>query len=104
MGHKRLVKKIARSRIEFLLDRAHKVFPEDKKLANRYVELAIKYSQRAKIRIPKIWKRRICKRCKRFLYPGENCRVRIQSRKGKGSHLTITCLECDGKSRYFLKT
>jgi ribonuclease P protein subunit RPR2 len=103
MGYKGIVKKIARSRINYLLERAHNVFPEDPNLANRYVDLAIKYSQRAKVRIPKKWKSRICKNCKCFLYPGENCRVRIQSRKGKGSHLVITCLNCDGKSRYFLK-
>jgi len=104
MGYKGIVKKIARSRINYLLNRAHNVFHEDKELANRYVDLAIKYSQRAKVRIPKKWKRRICKHCKSFLFPGENCRVRIQSREGKGSHLVITCLICNGKSRYFLKT
>ncbi|MEJ2278889.1 MAG: ribonuclease P [Candidatus Lokiarchaeota archaeon] len=96
MGFKGLVKN--------LLERAHSTFPECKDLANRYVDLAIKYSQRAKVRIPKDWKRRICRHCKRFLYPGINCRVRIQSRKKRGSHLTITCLECHESSRYFLNT
>ncbi|TFF94525.1 MAG: ribonuclease P [Promethearchaeota archaeon] len=99
-----IIKKIAKSRMYYLFALADEVFPEDRFLANRYVFLARKYAQRAKLRIPKKWKLRICHHCKAFLYPGINCRYRMQSRKGKGSHITLTCLECNNSTRYYIKT
>ncbi len=104
MSYKRIVKEIARSRISFLFQEAHDIFNEDKELANNYVNLARRYAQRAKVKIPFEWRKRICHKCKRFLYPGINCRIRMQSRKGKGSHVSITCLECTKTTRYFIKT
>ena len=100
---KRLIKQIARTRINFLFQRAHEIFPENKKLSNRYVYLARRYAQRARIKIPSEWKKRICNSCKLFLYPGLNCRIRMQSRKGKGSHVSLTCFECNKTTRYFIK-
>ena len=101
---KRLIKQIARTRINFLFQRAHEIFQENKKLSNRYVYLARRYAQRARIKIPFEWKKRICNKCKLFLYPGLNCRIRMQSRKGKGSHVSLTCFECNKTTRYFIKT
>jgi len=101
---KRLIKQIARNRINFLFQRAHEIFHENKRLSNRYVYLARRYAQRARIKIPFEWKKRICNRCKSFLYPGINCRIRMQSRKGKGSHVSLTCFECNKTTRYFIKT
>jgi ribonuclease P protein subunit RPR2 len=101
---KKIAKKIAKNRILYLFELADKIFPENKSLANRYVELAMKYAQRVKVRIPQKWKKRICHNCKKFLYPGINCRIRLQSRKGKGSHISVTCLECNHTTRYFIKT
>ncbi|MFX1239224.1 MAG: ribonuclease P protein component 4 [Promethearchaeota archaeon] len=103
MPNKKIVKQIARSRIEFLFKSAHEIFLENKNLSNRYASLARRYSQRAKVSIPIHWKKRICHKCKKFLYPGKNCRVRMQSRKGKGSHVSMTCLECNNTTRYFVK-
>lgn len=102
-NNKNITKQIARSRIKFLFQRAHEIFPENRELANRYVYLANRYAQRAKIKIPVMWKKRVCHKCKKFLYPGINCRIRIQSRKGKGSHVSMTCLECNKTTRYFIK-
>jgi ribonuclease P protein subunit RPR2 len=104
MPPKNIIKSIAISRMKFLFQRAHEIFPENKDLANRYVFLARRYAQRAKIQIPPIWKKRICHKCKKFLYPGINCRIRMQSRKGKGSHVSITCLECNKITRYYINT
>jgi len=103
MSYKRVVKQIAKSRIEFLFQEAHDIFNDNRELANRYTNLARRYAQRAKVKIPIEWKKRICHKCKKFLYPGINCRIRMQSRKGKGSHLSVTCLECDKTTRYFIK-
>ncbi len=103
MSNKKIVKQIATERIEFLFRNAHQVFPEDKELSNRYISLAIRYAQRARINLPKEWKKRVCHKCKQLLYPGINCRIRMQSRNGKGSHVSMTCLECNNTTRYFIK-
>ena len=101
---KLIVKDIASSRMLYLFQKAHEVFPENKSLANRYAYLARRYSQRAKIKMPFEWKRRICHKCKMFLFPGQNCRVRMHSQKGKGSHVSLTCFECNKTTRYFIKS
>ena len=86
-NYKKIVKKIARERIIFLFNLANKVFPENKELANKYANLARKYAQRCKLKIPIIWHKRICHNCKRFIYPGMNSRIRLQSRKGKAGNV-----------------
>ena len=48
---KYLIKRIADSRMVYLFQRAHEIFPDKKELANRYVYLARRYAQRAKIKI-----------------------------------------------------
>ncbi len=101
--YKQIIKQIAKTRMNYLFQRAHEIFPEKKELANRYVYLARRYAQRARIEIPPEWKKRICHKCKRFLYPGINCRIRLQSRKGKGSHVSLTCFECNKTTRYLIK-
>jgi len=102
-NQKNIIKKIANQRMLFLFEKAHEVFPKNKMLSNRYVYLARKYAQRAKIDIPFEWKKRICKKCKKFLYPGKNCRIRMQSQSGRGSHVSLTCLECNKTTRFFIK-
>jgi ribonuclease P protein subunit RPR2 len=99
---KKVAREIAKTRMLFLFNLAEKTFLKDKILANRYADLARRYAQRAKVKIPKKWKRRICHQCKTFLYPGKNCRIRLQSRKGKGSHITLTCLDCGHTTRYYI--
>ncbi|TFG00842.1 MAG: ribonuclease P [Promethearchaeota archaeon] len=99
---KKVAAKVAKQRISFLFQAAEEIFPEDPQLAHRYVDLARKYSQRTKVKIPKKWKRRVCHNCHHFLYPGKNCRIRMQSRKGKGSHISVTCLDCNHTTRYFI--
>jgi len=101
--NKKIIQQIAKTRMNFLFHKAHEIFPEKKDLANRYVYLARRYAQRAKISIPLNWKKRICHKCKRFLYPGINSRTRIHS-GGKGSHVSMTCLECNQTTRFYIKT
>jgi ribonuclease P protein subunit RPR2 len=100
---KYIVKEIANSRMLYLFQKAHEIFLENKTLANRYTYIARRYAQRAKIKIPSIWKKRICHKCKMFLYPGLNCRFRMHSKKGNGSHISLTCFECNKTTRYFIK-
>ncbi len=100
---KTIIKKIAHSRMLYLFQRANEIFHYKKELANRYSYLARRYAQRAKIKIPLEWKKRICHQCKMFLYPGLNSRYRLNSHKGKGSHISLTCFECNNTTRYFIK-
>ncbi|MHA1931988.1 MAG: ribonuclease P protein component 4 [Promethearchaeota archaeon] len=102
-NHRVVIKKIAISRMMYLFHKAHDIFPTNNELSNRYIYLARRYAQRAKINIPIEWKKRICNKCKKFLYPGINCRTRMHSRKGKGSHVSLTCFECNHTTRYFTK-
>ena len=102
-NQRNLIKKIAITRMLYLFQKAHDVFPEDKALANRYVYFARRYAQRAKLTIPTKWKKRVCHKCKQFLYPGINCRTRLHSKKGKGSHVSLTCFECGRTTRYYIK-
>ena len=76
--NKGIVKRIADARMLYLFQKAHDTFPQNRELANRYVYLARRYAQRAKIQIPPIWKKRICHNCKKLLYPGINNRTRIR--------------------------
>ncbi|MBY8984877.1 MAG: ribonuclease P [Candidatus Lokiarchaeota archaeon] len=103
-NHRTIIKKIAKNRIFYLFQKAHEIFPNNKELSNRYVYLARRYAQRAKVAIPFKWKKRICNNCKKFLYPGMNYRIRLHSHKGKGSHVSLTCFECNHTTRYFIKT
>jgi ribonuclease P protein subunit RPR2 len=43
----------------------------------------------------------ICKRCKSFIYPDVNCRVRLQ--QSREPHVVITCLICGKHTRIMLK-
>jgi len=85
-------KDIARQRIRYLLELAKTVFSKDRELAQRYVEIALNIAKRMRVKVPLTYKMFICKRCKRLLIPGINCRVRIRQRREP--HIVITCLEC----------
>lgn len=100
--NKKIVKQIAKARMNYLFEKADEIFSQDQMLANRYCYLARRYAHRAKIKIPVQWKKRICHHCKHFLYPGVNCRTRLHSH-GKGSHVSLTCFECNNTTRYFIK-
>ncbi|WP_324736221.1 ribonuclease P protein component 4 [Thermococcus sp. SY098] len=91
-------RKIALERINILFTLAERVFPYDKELANRYVEIALAVQQKAKVRMPRKWKRRYCKKCHSFLVPGVNAQVRL--RQKRMPHVVIKCLECGHIMRY----
>lgn len=82
-------REIGLERIQNLFEMAESIYEEDPELSHRYVEIALRISQRVLIEIPKKWKRRYCDSCHSFLKPGRNCRVRTRSLR-----VCITCLEC----------
>ncbi|MEK6937501.1 MAG: ribonuclease P [Nanoarchaeota archaeon] len=81
--------KIGLERIRKLFQEAEAMFPENKNLANRYVEIARNISMKVKVRIPRELKRKFCKYCHAYLVSGVNSRTR--TREGK---VIISCLEC----------
>ena len=67
-------------------------------LARRYVELAWRIVVRTRVRLPRGFKWRFCRRCGALFLPGKNCRVRLR-RVGRRSSLVVTCLECGYRRR-----
>lgn len=93
---------IALQRIHTLFRLAEEKIREEPQLAQRYAEIARKIAMRAKLRLPKEYRRMICRHCKGFIYPGVNCRVRVQQRREP--HMVITCLVCGKITRIPLKS
>ena len=94
-------KQIALKRIHVLFGLAKEVIREDPELAQRYVQIARRIAMRTQLRFPKEYRRLICRKCKSFILPGVNCRIRIQQRREP--HMVITCLNCGGHSRIPIK-
>ncbi len=85
-------RRIALERIHILFRLARETIHRDKALAQRYVNIARRLAMAAKVRLPREYRRQVCRHCKSFILPGVNCRVRIQQRREP--HVVITCLEC----------
>ncbi|ENN96476.1 RNAse P, Rpr2/Rpp21 subunit [Methanocaldococcus villosus KIN24-T80] len=93
MGNRKRLIKIAYERIDRLMSLAE----EEAKKGNwervkRYVYLARRIAMKMRIKFPKKWKRRFCKKCLTFWIFGKNARVRVKSKRYP--HIVITCLEC----------
>lgn len=95
------VREIALQRIRRLFTLAVENARNDPDLAQRYVEIARKIAMKARVRMPREYRRLICKHCKRFILPGVNSRVRIQQRREP--HVVVTCLLCGGHMRFLLR-
>jgi ribonuclease P protein subunit RPR2 len=94
-------KRIAMQRIQTLFRLAKETFNENPPLAQRYVDLARKIAMAAKVRLPRKYKRQVCRHCKSFILPGVNCRVRVKQRREP--HVVITCLNCGKQTRLPMK-
>ena len=94
-------KRIAMQRIQTLYHLAKVTFNENPSSAQRYLDTARKIAMAAKIRLPKEYKRQVCKHCKSFILPGVNCRVRVKQRREP--HVVITCLKCGKQTRLPMK-
>ena len=86
------MKKIARERIEYLLEKAIETSKYDFILASKQANLARRICLRYNIRLSFNRKRLFCHGCKGFIVPGVNCRVRLEP---KAKMIKITCLDCD---------
>lgn len=90
-------KKIARERISILLKLAEAEVSEHPERSKRYAELARTIGTRYKVRLPKKYKRRICKKCRAYMKPGVNCTVRLVP---KERCVVWRCSECGKERRY----
>lgn len=94
---KHQAKLIAQERILILIRSAFQEIDTDYKLANEQAQLAKKIAKRLRIKLPYDIRQFYCKKCKLFICPGFNCRVRIGRSKIKA--LRITCLLCNNVYR-----
>ena len=85
-------KKIALERIQLLIDNAIINAKNDPKLSQRQASLARRISSRHKIQIPYYLKLIFCKKCKSFIVPGINSKIRIGRTSVKS--IRISCNFC----------
>jgi ribonuclease P protein subunit RPR2 len=65
---------------------------KDDKLAARQALLAKKIAMRFRLRLAYDIRQLYCKRCKQFMVPGRNSRIRLGRSNSKA--VRITCLRC----------
>ncbi len=90
-------KRIAKQRVQTLFHLAKEAVHEDPVLAQHYVDIARKVAMAAKVPLSREYRRQICRRCKSFILPGVNCRVRTRQRRRP--HVVVTCLRCGERMR-----
>lgn len=98
---KQAAKLLAQERILILIRSAFQKIDDDYELANSQAQLAKKIAKRLRLKLPYDIRQLYCKKCKRFIVPGSNCRVRIGRSKIKA--LRITCLLCNNVYRKLLR-
>jgi len=83
--------KIAKERIEKLLNIAKVDFENHPERCKKYVELAKKIGKRYNVRFTKEQKRSFCKKCNQLLIPNKTSKVEVDSRK---KLIIIKCTNC----------
>ena len=86
------VKKIAFERMQILIDNAISNAQKNPELSQKQANLARRISTRHKIRMPYDLRIVFCKKCKSFIAPGINSRIRIGRSSVKS--IRITCNFC----------
>lgn len=85
-----------RVQIISLMEQADETIKTDNDLAQKLAQQARKLQMRTRVKFPSEWKKRFCKHCKNFLYPGKNCRIRLSS---SNKVVAILCFNCNRYSR-----
>ena len=94
-------RQIALDHVATLFRLAQEVVQDRPELAQSYITTSRKIAMKTRLRLPKEYRRMICRHCKSFILPGLNCRVRIQPRREP--HVVVTCLECGEHTRIPLR-
>ncbi len=88
----RELKKIALERINRLMDFAERHAAERPEIAKEAILLAMRIAQKARVRIPKKYKRMFCRKCGTPFWTPNSFTVRIRDRRS--THVVIRCLKC----------
>jgi len=89
---KPIVYKIAMERMQILIDSAISNARTDPNLSQRHASLARRISTKYKIRMPYHLRMVFCKKCKLFIAPGINSRIRLGRTSVKS--IRISCNLC----------
>lgn len=85
-------KSIAKERIEILFKEAEESSKSRMQDSHRAVKRAREIGMKFRVRLPKEFKRKMCKECHHYLIPGKNCTIRLSQKRA--SHIVITCKDC----------
>ncbi|MCS7136389.1 MAG: ribonuclease P [Nitrososphaerota archaeon] len=94
----RLLKAIARERVERLFEFARIYAQSDPEAAREAVTIARRIAQRARMRIPKKHKLMFCRKCGNLFLGSGSFSVRIRNRRS--THVVVRCLKCGWIRRY----
>lgn len=86
------LKRVALDRISRLMDFAREYAVERPEIAREAILLAMRISQKARVRIPRKYKRMFCKKCGTPFWTPYSFTVRVRDRRS--THIVIRCLEC----------
>ena len=89
---KPMVYKIAMERMQILVDNAITNARTDPELSQRQASIARRISTKYKIRMPYYLRMVFCKKCKSFIAPGINSRIRLGRTSVKS--IRISCNLC----------
>lgn len=89
---KPMVYKIAMERMQILVDNAIANARTDPELSQRQASIARRISSKYKIRMPYYLRMVFCKKCKSFIAPGINSRIRLGRTSVKS--IRISCNLC----------
>ena len=98
---KKSQKDLALQRIEILIQNALENVKSDAELAQKQAMLAKRISNKFRVRLPYEIRQLYCKKCKRFIVPSRDARVRIGRSNVKA--VRITCLRCGHVYRKIIK-
>ncbi|AJZ75870.1 ribonuclease P protein component 4 [Candidatus Nitrosotenuis cloacae] len=86
-------KQIALERIQIILKEAQSNILSDPELAQKQASLAKRISTKYRVRLPYDIRMQFCKKCKSFIPPGVNARIRVGRSTLKS--IRITCRFCN---------
>ncbi|MFZ0512755.1 MAG: RNase P subunit [Candidatus Nitrosopolaris sp.] len=89
---RQIAKDIAKERVSILIANALNEAQANEKIANEQAYLAKKIAMRLRVRLDYEIRHLFCKRCKQFIIPGRDSRIRVGRNNIKG--IRITCLKC----------
>ncbi len=69
-------------------------------IARSKLRMLKRLAMKTGIRLPRKYKRLLCKKCGELLIPGRTVRVRVKSRRQK--HVVQTCLNCGYMRRFII--